>query len=454
MIPNRLDAYQLLHDGILAFSDAEAHGIKIDVEGCKKEIHRLDDLVVELESKLRRTKLGRLWDHVYGAKSNYNSDHQLAYLLYRKLKVDPIAYTTSGAPSVNKEVLEEFSSRIGGVMEVVLLRKWKKARDTYLKGILREQVDGVLHPFFELHTTVTYRSSSSHVNFQNMPKRDEEVMKVVRSVIIPRLGHVLVEIDYGSLEVRIGACYHKDPTMINYIQDPGSDMHRDMCQQIYLLGDDEWTREIRFYAKNGFVFPQFYGDYYGNCARAMWKAISEHKLKTANGVPLKKHLRAKRIRNYQEFEEHLQEVEDHFWSERFRVYDEWKEEWWRQYLKQGYFDTLTGFRCSGVLSRNDVINYPVQGSAFHCLLWSFIELNRELKNWNTKLIGQIHDSIVLDCDPEEFEDLVKLVQDVMCNRIREHWDWIIVPLEIEIEATEINEPWSRKKEVKLNGIVS
>ncbi|HDN17638.1 MAG TPA: hypothetical protein ENF41_01135 [Candidatus Bathyarchaeota archaeon] len=454
MVPSRLDAYQLLHDGILAFSRAEAVGIKIDVDRCRSEIDRLSELIVDLELRLKKTKLGRLWKHVYNTKTNYNSDYQLANLLYNKLKLEPIAYTVGGNPSVDKNSLSKLQNKVPGVSEVINLRKWKKARDTYLEGILREQVDGVLHPFFELHTARTYRSSSSHVNFQNQPKRDKEVMRVVRSVIIPRPGHILVEVDYGSLEVRISTCYHKDPTMITYIEDPTTDLHRDMCQQIYILADDEWTKETRFYAKNGFVFPEFYGDYYRNCAYAMWEAISEFKLKTAKGVPLKKHLRNKGIRNYQQFEDHMQDVEEHFWGERFPVYAEWKEKWREEYQKKGYIDLLTGFRCSGVMGKNDVINYPVQGAAFHCLLWSFIQLDKELRNWNTNLIGQIHDSIVFDCDPDEFDNLVRLVHDVMCCRIREHWDWIIVPLEIEVDATGVDKPWSEKKGVDISGIIS
>ena len=255
--PNRMDAYRLLHDGILAFSRAESYGIRIDTKKLKKKIDKLASKISEKEKRFSKTKVGRMWKHIYGSKLNYNSDHQLSFILYKKLKLEPLAYTSSENPSTDKNVLSKLD--VEGLDLLLEIRKWKKARDTYLEGILREQVDGVLRPFFDLHTVRTYRSSSSYINFQNIPKRDKEVMRVVRSVIIPKPGHILVEVDYGSLEVRISTCYHKDPTMVTYIEDPHSDMHRDICMQIYLLGEDKWTSEARFYAKNGFVFFCFLG---------------------------------------------------------------------------------------------------------------------------------------------------------------------------------------------------
>ena len=96
------------------------------------------------------------------------------------------------------------------------------------------------------------------------------------------------------------------------------------------------------------------------------------------------------------------------------------------------------------MSKNDAINYPVQGAAFHCLLWSFIEISRilEERNMNSKLICQIHDAVILDVVPNELEDVKKLVQQVMCVDLKKHWDWIIVPLRVEFDIGEVNKSWA------------
>jgi len=118
-------------------------------------------------------------------------------------------------------------------------------------------------------------------------------------------------------------------------------------------------------------------------------------------------------------------------------------------LKQGWFDLLTGFRIAGVYGRNDVINYPVQGVAFHCLLWSLVRLVKWLKKnrMKTVIVGQIHDSIVADVHPDELDDFLAMAKRVMTGDIRKHWGWIIVPLEIEAESSETN--WFDKRKVEL-----
>ena len=140
----------------------------------------------------------------------------------------------------------------------------------------------------------------------------------------------------------------------------------------------------------------------------------------------------------------MRDVENLFWKVRFQDYTRWKERWYEQYRSQGYFDTLTGFRVSGDLSRNQVLNSPVQGSAFHCLLWSLIELQKELdkRRMRTLLVGQIHDSIMADVPLDETQSFLDLAQEVMTKRLRKAWDWIIVPLEIEAELSEVDGSWA------------
>jgi DNA polymerase I-like protein with 3'-5' exonuclease and polymerase domains len=54
------------------------------------------------------------------------------------------------------------------------------------------------------------------------------------------------------------------------------------------------------------------------------------------------------------------------------------------------------------MGHDDVTNYPIQGSAFHCLLWAFNETDRIMRKdkWDTRLLGQVHDSMLLDVNPE------------------------------------------------------
>lgn len=449
--PDTHDAYQLLFKGALTLADVEGNGMRVDTAYCEKQTKQLEIDIVKKEKELQKTEEVRKWKIVYGKKFNFDSDEQLADILFNHLGYEPKVKTSSGNLSVSQEALEQLSLPI--VESLIELRRLKKAKTTYIKNYIIESVDGLLHPFFHLHTVVTYRSSSSKINFQNQPVRIPMIKKLVRQAVIPRDGHLIGEIDFSGVEVSIAACYHHDPRMIQDIIDPARDMHRDMSMECYKLGPDEWTKNTRYSAKNKFVFPQFYGDYYVNCARNLWDAIKVLKLETKAGVPLAKHLKKKGIGTYSKFENHIKRVEDSFWNERYGVYNQWKKDHWEQYLQDGYVSLKTGFKCRGVMRRNEAINYPVQGAAFHCLLWCLIRLNEWLKrnNFKTKIIGQIHDSIVLDIHPRECNAVLKMANKIMTVDILRHWDWVIVPLQIEAELTPVNGSWLLKKEVTDSG---
>lgn len=454
IIATTKDAYRLMHEGALALAEVERNGIRVDVEYCKKQEKILERRINHLENGLEEDGTVKIWRKEYGQKFNINSNPQLADILFNHLKLPCSKKTIKGQAAVDEGVLS--SMDLPMVKTLLEIKKFKKVKSTYLGGVMREAHDGIIHPFFNLHTVRTFRSSSDKPNFQNIPIRDPEIGKIIRRAFLPHPGHRFGGVDYGGIEIKISACYHKDPVMLKYIHDPSSDLHRDTAMECFLLKEEEVIKPVRYCGKNMFVFPQFYGDYYKNCAMNLWKAIDSMGLKKVDGTPLKEHLRDKGIKSYQSFEKHIQDVEYRFWNEKFKVYAQWKEDWFAAYERRGYFDTLTGFRCGGVMGKNDVINYPVQGSAFHCLLWSLIQLVKWFKEegFRSKIVGQIHDEITQSLHLEEFDHILSHEQKIMCEDIREAWPWIITPLTVEAEFGGVDESWYEKKPVEIGGEAS
>ena len=305
------------------------------------------------------------------------------------------------------------------------------------------------HNFFA--NEICVHNSSSSPNLQNVPIRDKIAQRACRRAVYPRAGHRLVEVDYSGIEVRVSACVHKDPQMIKYITDKTTDMHRDMAMECYKLELDEVSKAARQGAKNQFVFPEFYGSYWKNTGPGLWKWAQD--CETAQGVSLIKHLKKHGLGTELRFMKHIRKVEDRFWNERFRVYNQWKEKFWKRYLRNGYFETLTGFRCQGPMRKNEVVNYPIQGPAFHCLL----KAKALTKQWIAEQrleqdvlpCGQVHDSGMFSTAPDVFEHFAVNVHRIWCEELRKAWDWIIVPLEIEIDATPVDGNWFRKEEYKI-----
>jgi hypothetical protein len=147
------------------------------------------------------------------------------------------------------------------------------------------------------------------------------------------------------------------------------------------------------------------------------------------------------------FERHIKDIEDNFWNERFPVYTAWKRSWYEKYLRTGGFQMFTGFGINAFLKRNDIINWPVQGSAFHCLLWSIIRLVQRLRRnkMKSRVVGQIHDCAIADVHPRERDDYIHMARQIMTEEVRRYWEWIIVPLETETEICEVDASWHEKK---------
>lgn len=100
-------------------------------------------------------------------------------------------------------------------------------------------------------------------------------------------------------------------------------------------------------------------------------------------------------------------------------------------------DDLHQFVADGVIHKN---------SAFHCLLWSIIEIQKELdrREMESLPICEIHDCILSSCPDDELQDYINLSVNIMTKKIRKAWNWIVVPLIAEVDVTPINGSWHEK----------
>lgn len=457
------DAYKLFHEGSLAFSQIEAVGMRVDVDYLTKAMAKTANKISGIESKLKADKIYKQWKKRYRSKTNLGSREQLGEVIFNIMEYPCLQKTKMGKPKTDEGAFEGVD--LAFVKDYLELAKIKKARGTYLEGILRELTrsggTGFIHPVFNLHLALSYRSSSNTPNFQNIPIRDPDIGRLIRQCFIPRKHRHIVELDYERIEVHGAAWHCHDPVLIEYLNDDTKDMHRDMAQECYLLPRKEVNKPIRYCGKNKFVFPQFYNDWYINCARSLWNAIPQMNLETTSGIPLKKWLRKKGIRELGSldpkdkarqgtFVHHIKSVEHSFWYDRFDVYREWKDQWWDDYCQTGRFEMLSGFGGDGYFTRNQICNIPIQGTAFHCLLWSLIRIMKLLKRYKMKslIIGQIHDSLVCDVLKRELKDFISICHEVMTDDLMDHWKWITTPMKVEADVAPLDKSWYHLKEYK------
>lgn len=470
IVPAKPEAYELFHEGVLALSQIEANGIRVDTAYLKRTAEATDKQLRHLERELRDAPEYTKWKKRFGDKAKLGAHSQLGTVVFdilghprKEIKGKRGQWDAeSGSEIFEKDKNNEAAFEnvnIPFVKNWFLWQKLLKVRNTYLKGLETEVEGEFLHPFFDLHIPVSYRGCSHSPNFQNYPSRNAATAEIIRSAFIPRDGHQMGENDFGGIEVRIGACYHLDPTMLQYISS-GYDYHKEYASKCFKLDSKLVTSNIRYAGKNMFVFPQFYGSYYIDCCQHLWAFTERAKLE--DGTSLRDHIKKQGIKELGDcdprinkprkgtMEKHVQQIGKDLWT-LFHQFAQWKLDFVAQYKRRGFIELKTGFVCAGLYSKNDITNYPIQGAAFHCLLWVLIQLQKWLRKYKmkTKIVGQIHDSIISDIHPKEREDYFAKVKYLVEVALPKHWPWIITAMEIEAELSPPGMSWFHKEKVKI-----
>lgn len=448
--------HRLYLEGQKTMAWVEANGIKIDTDAVAKQSALCTKKIHEGEDELRDDEMFRKWVRRFGTRTNLQSPAQLGEVLFKEMGIVAEFKTKTGRDAANEEALSK--------IDLPFLRKWfrvakyRKIKGTYLAQIEKEVLDGLIHPSIDVLRAISGRSGMSEPNLQNIPSRNEAIMKIIRSCFVARHPDWrLIEIDYKNLEVRISCCLHRDPNLIRDVTHPDADMHRDLAAQIFMIpkADAAANKAARHVAKNKFVFAQFYGDVSFQIAPKIWRALDSVRIGGGDALD---HLARKGIKELGPcgpgtrptpgtFAHHLGQIERDFWGNRFRVFGEWRREEYRRYLERGYFTSPTGMVWRGVYRKNQVLNFGTQCSVFNCLLNALVRLHKWLVHTRKRslVVNQIHDSMLLECPPEELDEVVGTAVRMMTEDVPLEWDWICVPLGAEVEVCPQGGCWRDKE---------
>ena len=71
------------------------------------------------------------------------------------------------------------------------------------------------------------------------------------------------------------------------------------------------------------------------------------------------------------------------------------------------------------------------------------------EKWDTRILGQIHDSMILDVHPDELQYIGETIHKITCEDLKKELDWIITPMDVEAELCPVDRPWTEKAKYKL-----
>lgn len=359
-------------------------------------------LEMQAENELVIEKLTQEIYELAGEEFNVNSPKQLGVLLFEKLGL-PLEYTkkTKTGYSTAVDVLERLAPIAPIVKKILDYRQIAKIQSTYVIG-LQDWIlaDGKIHTRYMQDLTQTGRLSSVDPNLQNIPARLEQG-RLIRKAFVPEWeDSVLLSSDYSQIELRVLAHISKDEHLIKAFQE-GADIHTSTAMRVFgIERPDNVTANDRRNAK-----AVNFGVVYG---------ISDFGLSNNLGISRKE------AKAY---------IDTYF--ERFPGIKNYMDEVVREARDKGYVETLfkrrrelpdinsRNFNIRGFAERT-AINSPIQGSAADILKIAMIQLDKALVagGYQTKMLLQVHDEIVLEVPKSELVEMKKLVKQTMEEAIQ------------------------------------
>lgn len=160
---------------------------------------------------------------------NYSSPKQMAWLLKEYLGLD--ITDSEGEESTGKAVLHKLASE--GREDIKTYLEWREADKVltmYLPTYRELQVDGVIHPSFNLTGTRTGRTSSSGPNLQQVPSKLYRLFR-------PRPGYKFVQYDLSGIEAALIALYSGDKRLYEILE-KGESIHDHNAKAMFGLECD------------------------------------------------------------------------------------------------------------------------------------------------------------------------------------------------------------------------
>ncbi len=390
----------------------------------------IDQAYLKEFSKQLEKDLAAIEEQAYaaaGEKFNLGSPKQLSQLLFDKFNLDrkksrkiQTGYSTDAA---TLEKLQGDHPVVDAILEYRTLSKLKSTYVDALPVLVRPDTQRV-HTNFNQTVTSTGRLSSSNPNLQNIPIRTA-FSRQIRKAFVPEPGWLMVAADYSQIELRILAHLTQEPILVEAYQ-RNEDIHtvtarllfeketvtpdeRRLAKTInfgviYGMGAQRFARETGIKASDGKVFIERFNDRYPKVfaylQQMQQEAIALGYVETILG----------RRRYFS------------FTSDRLHKLRNRKPE-------DINLDNLRGLTAYDAGLLRAAANAPIQGSSADIIKIAMVRLHEILQNYQARLLLQVHDELVFEVPPSEWEELQPQIRSVMESAMQ-----LSVPLVVDVRA--------------------
>ncbi|HLT22760.1 MAG TPA: DNA polymerase I [Bacteriovoracaceae bacterium] len=412
VLVSKLEELELTHP----YFDLDIPLIEVLAEMEREGVHLNVGFYKELEEEFAK-EITRIEDEVEkasGDKINLRSPKQVGELLFEKLGFAVVRKTKTGY-STDAEVLATLAAtKISPIPEMLLkYREVEKLQSTYVKALplMIHPKTGKIHTHFQPSNAATGRLSSDNPNLQNIPVRSENGRKLRRG-FVPSQGRVLLSADYSQVELRLLAHFSQDEVMLEAFQND-LDIHKQTAAEVFELPLNEVSKDLRNSAK-AINFGLMYGQTSFGLSQALRISQAEAKKYITSYF--------KKFHKVKSYLDSLKEVAE----------------------QTGFAQTLFGRKraLANINSTNRqvkamaeriAINSPIQGTAADIIKLAMINIQKAIKekNFESRMVLQVHDELIFDVVPAELEEMKVIVRHHMENAVK-----LSVPLKVEMGVGE------------------
>lgn len=334
-----------------------------------------------------------------------------------------------GLPSTAKDVLERHTGEHwlpGALLEYTQQIGHVERANHYKKYL----VDGKLIPGYNwggrarqdaAGATVTGRLSSAKPNVMNPPR-------AYRRCFISRFpGGRIISGDYSQLELRIVAVVAGEQSLLEEFSKPGGDPHGAAAAGISELVGTPVHRQVGKRLNFGAV--------YGAGPNTLFEQIQKDAIMYGGeGLNLTK--------------PQVREMHKLWWDDHPAC---------KLYMQRVHLEAMTTGEIEGLFGQyrrlSDALsddpkrrghalrqtgNFPVQNGGAILTLWAMAMVDREFmrKRMQASVIGQMHDSIIVDCPPDEVDKARQILRRIMAKEAQRWaatWGYEI-PLDVEVKV--------------------
>ena len=362
--------------------EMERNGVLVDRQ-------RLGDLSVVFHEQLQ-TLGQQIWD-LSGHEFNIASPKQLGTVLYDELGLPANKKRSTDADSLN-DLIDAHP-----IIEKILnWRSVAKLAGTYADALPHQIAhDGRIHTTYLQTSTNTGRLSSRDPNLQNIPAKTA-LGEQIRKCFIAPLGRVLISVDYSQIQLRLLADMANVKTFKETFNN-GADIHAQTARRIFNIPDDQPVpKEMRRAAKT-VNFSIIYG-------------VSAFGLSSQLGISRgeAKSIIDSYMAGLPEIQDYIESTKQ-FAMDNACVYTPWGR---RIDLPDVKNPRLRAY------AMRAAINAPIQGFEADLMRRAVIEINEKIVRPNSdtiRMIMQVHDEIVFECDASHADEMACAIKSIMEN---------------------------------------